>query len=61
MNYLVPSYLTKHYCIGCGVKVSSKPKGSIKKATSVGVQKATYIWNTQQIIVNYKDHITQLI
>ena len=56
MSYFVPIHHQKSNCIGCGCKIGAIAKNNIKKAISVGLEKAVDLWIHQQIVVNSRDH-----
>ena len=54
--FRVPIYPKKTKCIGCGCSVGTRTKNNIKKAISIGMEKAIEFWNNQQLVVHYNDH-----
>ena len=56
MEFKVPLYGKKKKCIVCGCSVGSKGMGHIKKAYSVGVEKAVTIWMEKQIVIHHNHH-----
>ena len=56
MCYFIPIYPQRSVCVACGCKIGTKAIGQIKKATSIGLQKAVDLWINKKIVINYTEH-----
>ena len=56
MEFEVSKHGKKQRCIACGCSVGTKAYGSVKKAFSVGLEKAVNFWIQINTITHYNDH-----
>lgn len=56
MEFEVPKHGKRQRCIACGCSVGTKACSSVKKAFSVGMEKAVNFWAQNNIITHYNDH-----